>query len=397
MLAAVPARHPFEEHAMSISYRARAAALAAIALVLPFTARSQAIIKVNDSVSVRFGLLSQTWVDYTQTPNVFVDGSYTQDIFLRRMRFLFTGQIGSKLSFIFQTDNPNLGRTGVGFIKSPATGFLLQDGLLEVQPAASNVFIVDAGLELVPLCRNCIANAATLLPLDYSIYSFLQGTQTVSSVGRDLGIMAKGNFDDQKIQYRVGVFSGARLPITPAAPLVQTGSNSLRSAGRLMVNFMDPEPPSYTLPGTYFGRKKVFNIGAGFDAQSVFKAISGDGFLSYPFGANGITLAGTFIRWDGGTFFPTLPKQNTWEAEGGYHFTDAKLTPWFKFEARRFDEGVKTAIFQNDYRYQIGGTYYVSAFNFNVKAAYTRATFDQLALPKLNANSFTMQLQGYYY
>jgi hypothetical protein len=387
-----------EEHAMSITYRARAAVLAAfgIAFAAPLTANAQAIIKVNDSVSVRFGILSQTWVDYSQTPNVFTDGSYTQDIFLRRMRFLFTGQIGSKLSFLFQTDNPNLGRTGVGFVKSPATGFFLQDGYLEYQPA-TNIFILEAGLHLVPNCRNCITNAAQLLPIDYSIYSFLQGPQTVSSVGRDLGITAKGNFLDQKVQYRVGAFSGARLPAVPTTPLVQQGSNSLRSAGRLMVNFMDPEPPTYTLPGTYFGRKKVFNLGAGFDTQSRYKAISGDGFLSYPLGANGTTIAATYIYYNGGTFFPTLPKQNTYEAEGAFHFTAAKLTPWVKLEWRRFDEGVKTTVFQNDRRLQFGGTYYASGHNINVKAAYTRATFDQLLLPKLNANSFTLQLQGFYY
>lgn len=382
---------------MSITTRVRAAAFAAIALASPVIATSQVVLKANDSVSFRFGILSQTWVEYSQIPNVFGDGSYTQDIFLRRMRLLITGQIGSKLSFLFQTDAPNLGRTGTGFVKSPTTGFLLQDGLIEIQPAKTNAFILDAGLELVPLCRNCIANAAQLLPIDYSIYNYLQGPFTVSSAGRDLGVMAKGNFLDQKVQYRVGAFSGARLPVVPTTPLVQPGSNSLRSAGRLMVNFMTPEGTFYTLPGTYFGRTKVFNVGAGFDTQSNYKAFSGDGFFSYPFGANGMTLAATYIYWNGGTFFPTFPKQNTYEVEGGYHFTEAQLTPWIKYEDRRYAESVKTAVFQNDRRYQIGGTYYVSGFNLNIKGAYTRATFDQLALPKLTANGFTLQLQGFYY
>src|SRR5712671_4378946 len=154
MLGCISACHPFEESAMSHSYRVRAAMLAAAVLVVaPFFAKAQAVIKVNDSVSVRFGLLSQTWVDYTQ--NVRQDTSYAQNIFQRRMRFIFSGQIGSKLSFFFQTDNPNLGRSGPGFIKSPTTGFLLRDGYIEVKPATSNIFMVDAGLQLIPLCRNC--------------------------------------------------------------------------------------------------------------------------------------------------------------------------------------------------------------------------------------------------
>jgi hypothetical protein len=382
---------------MSLSYRVRAAVLAAgVLVVAPRSVKAQAIIKVNDSVSVRFGLLSQTWVDYTQ--NVRQDTSYAQNIFQRRMRFIFSGQIGSKLSFFFQTDNPNLGRTGPGFVKAPASGFILQDGFVEIKPTPSNIFMVDAGLQLIPLCRNCLASAASLLPIDYSTFSFLQSAATVSSTGRDLGFMIKGVFADQKIEYRVGVFSGARLPVVPVPPAVQTGSNSVRAAGHLTINFLDAELPSYVLPGTYLGRKKVFNIGGGFDAQSRYKAFAGDAFLSYPFGANGMTLAGTWIRFNGDTFFPTLPKQNTYEVEGGYHFTDKKITPWAKFEARQFDDAVKTAVFQNDHRFQLGGTYYASGLNLNVKVAYTRATFNQIApLPELKQNGFTMQLQAFYY
>jgi len=382
---------------MPLSYRVRAAVLAATVLVVaPFAVKAQATIKVNDSISVRFGLLSQTWIDYSQ--NVRQDTSYAQNIFQRRMRFIFSGQIGSKLSFFFQTDNPNLGRTGPGFVKAPGTGFILQDGYIEIKPTTSNIFMVDAGLQLIPLCRNCIASAASLLPIDYSTYSFLQSGATVSSVGRDVGFMAKGVFADQKVEYRLGVFSGARLPVAPVAPAVQTGSNSVRAAGHLMINFLEAEQPSYVLPGTYLGRRKVFNIGGGFDAQSRYKAYAGDAFLSYPFGANGMTLSGTYIHYNGDTFFPTLPKQNTYEIEGGYHFTEAKITPWAKFEARQYDDAVKTAAFQNDHRFQLGGTYYASGHNLNVKLAYTRGTFNQLApAPTLEQNGITMQLQAFYY
>ena len=43
---------------MSMSIRVRAAALAAIVSVLPLVAHAQAVIKVNDSVSVKIGFLS---------------------------------------------------------------------------------------------------------------------------------------------------------------------------------------------------------------------------------------------------------------------------------------------------------------------------------------------------
>lgn len=43
------------------------------------------MIKVNDSVSVRFGVLLQPWFDESQDP---VSGNYAQNLFLRRARVL---------------------------------------------------------------------------------------------------------------------------------------------------------------------------------------------------------------------------------------------------------------------------------------------------------------------
>lgn len=379
---------------MSITHRVRLAAVAAIVATSPMNAQAQATIKINDSTSVRVGFLGQMWADFSQ--NVRQDSSIAQNLFIRRMRFILSAQIGSKLSFFFQTDDPNLGRTGPGNTKSLASqGFIVQDAYVEVKPW-SGPHYVEAGLLLIPLCRNCITSAASLLPLDYSSYSFLSSGPTGSTNGRDVGFMAKGTFADQKVEYRAGIFSGARLN-NPQTPTVQTASNSLRGSGRLMVNFWEGEAPGYVMPGTYLGRRKVFNVGAGFDLQSRYQALAADAFLSYPIGANGITLATTFIHYDGDTFFPTLPRQNTFEIEGGYHFTDAKITPWAKFETRSINSAFQTAALQDDRRIQLGGTYYWVGNNLNVKAAYTRGTFNVLNGAAINQNGFTLQLQGFYY
>jgi hypothetical protein len=402
--AAVSARHPIEEHAMSTPFRVRAAVLAglvAFTVAMPAAVHAQAVIKANDSVSVRIGFLSQTWADFEQ--NVRQDSSYAQSLFQRRLRLIVSAQVGSKMAFFFQTDNPNLGRTGPNlpggnFTRALGTGFITQDAYVEVKPSTTNSFVVEAGLLLIPLCRNCYASAASLLPLDYSSYSFLQSGPTGSTVGRDIGVEGKGNLLDQKVEYRLGIFSGARLPVPPAGGTVtQTGSNSLRGAGHLMVNFLDTEAPGYVLPGTYLGRKKVFNVGAGFDVQSQYKALAADAFLSYPIGSDGVTLSGTFIHYDGGTFFTALPRQNTFEVEGGYHFTEAKVTPWAKFETRSISDAFVGGANQNDHRIQVGGTYYIMGHNLNLKAAYTRGTFNQAAAAALTQNGFTFQLQGFYY
>jgi hypothetical protein len=388
---------------MSISYRVRAA-LAAFAIVLPSSLHAQAMIKVNDSVNVRIGILSQTWADFTQ--NVRQDSSYAQNIFQRRIRFLVGGQIGSHLSFFYETDNPNLGRTGA---RNLAAGFITQDAYIEVKPGTTNAMLIDAGLQLVPLCRNCLQSAASLLPLDYGAYSFLATGPTTSSVGRDVGFAARGYLVDQRLEYRAGIFSGLRNTIGA----VQTGSNSLRFAGRLQYNFLDPEAPGYTYAGTYFGRRRTFALGAGIDGQSQYKAIAGDLFLDYPLGPGGLTVQSDFIHYDGSTtgLFSVvgtpayIGKQNTFEVEAGYYIPDVKVTPWVKWEARDFASSNQGPLFPanlDESRFQVGGTWYIMAHNLNLKLAYQRINSDRLPVagvtpPAFNANSFTLQLQGFYY
>jgi hypothetical protein len=361
-------------------------------LLIPSGARAQVVLKANDSVSVRFGFLSQTWADFTQ--NVRQDSSYAQSIFERRLRFIMGVQVGSHLSFFFQTDNPNLGRSGPGFTKTLGAGFITQDAYVEVKPGASNALLLDAGLQYVPFCRNCMESAATILPMDLGAYSYLQNAGTASSGGRDVGFVGRGYLFGDRLEYRAGVFSGARLS---TAPGVQTATNSLRGAGRLQLQLLDPEAPAYSYPGNYFGRKKVLSVGAALDAQSSYRAIVIDGLLSLPVGGDGITAQANFIHYDGRELIPALPKQDTFEAEAGYHFNGAKLTPWAKFEMRSYDEAVQSALFQGERRVQVGGTWYVSGSNLNLKAGYGVATLDRLGQPALTQNGVTFQLQAYYY
>ena len=378
---------------MSTSIRMRAAVLAAFVCLTPCAASPQATIKVNDSVSVRVGFLSQTWADFNE--NSRQDSSFAQSIFQRRMRLLVGAQVGSHLNFFFETDNPNLGRTTAGVAKALGTGFITQDAYVEYKPVAtSNAFLLVAGLQLIPLCRNCLGSAVTLLPIDYGSYSFQQSGVTGSSVGRDVGFQAKGYLANNRIEYRAGLFSGARL--ANAAGVV-TSSNSLRGAGRLQVQLLEPEAPTYSYAGTYFGRRKIFAVGAGIDGQSDYKAWAADAFLSYPFGNNGMTAQANYIHYDGDTFFPALVKQSTFEIEGGYHFTDWKISPFAKFELRDVSDNTVAAN-QDDHRFQLGAAYYVMGHNLNLKAAYTRGTLGRLApLEALTQNGFTFQLQGFYY
>jgi hypothetical protein len=370
----------------------RAAALAALVLLLPAAASAQAVLKVNDSISVRFGFLSQTWADFSQ--NVRQDSSYAQNIFQRRLRFIVGAQVGSHLSFFFQTDNPNLGRSGPGFTKSLGSGFITQDAYAEVKPGSSNALLLDAGLQYVPFCRNCMESAATILPVDLGSYSYLQNGGTASSGGRDVGFVGRGFLFGDRLEYRAGIFSGSRLSTTAG---VQTATNALRGAGRLQLQLLDPEAPAYSYSGTYLGRKKVLSVGAALDAQSSYRGIAVDGFLSLPVGTDGVTAQANYIHYDGHELIPLLPKQNTFEAEAGYHLNGATLTPWVKYESRSYDDAVRSVLFQDERRFQVGGTWYVAGPTLNLKAGYGVAKLDRLGQSALTQNGFTVQLQAYYY
>src|SRR5207302_6167796 len=173
--------------------------------------------------------------------------------------------------------------------KNLGGGFITQDAFMEWKPR-NDAFMLDAGLMFVPLCRNCLESAATLISLDYGSFAFTESAATQSSVGRDTGFQAKGYLADGHFEYRAGVFQGVR----------QAGArNALRSAARLQYNAWETET-GYLYPGLYLGNKKVLSFGAGVDHQQEYDGYSADVFVSAPT-ANKDALNGelTLLQFDG--------------------------------------------------------------------------------------------------
>jgi hypothetical protein len=370
------------ERVTRFTRRAGICALIAVALTITAgIAHAQASIKVGDEVSIRFGTLLQGWGDWTQDP---ATEGYAQNLYLRRVRLLVGGQVARNVTFFIETDNPNFGRAP----KSLGTGFIVQDALAEVK--FSDPLTISAGLMFVPFCRNCIQSAATLLSLDYSSFSFLATPATQSSVGRDIGFQAKGYFNGNRIEYRVGAFQGFRAP---AAPGTLGGRNPLRTVGRLQVNLFDAETPGIFYTGTYLGTKRVLAIGGGFDMQATpgdnYKAWVIDAFLDQSLTDSvSVTAQLDYFTYDGGQTFATLPKQTAIFAEAGLYFKPMRLMPFVKFETQNFD-GPAT----DNSRYQVGVTKYISGHNANLKVAYSRLDPDVGNA----SNQFTTQLQLFYY
>ena len=160
--------------------------------LLPAVANAQAIIKVNDNVNFKLGILLQGWADWQGLSDAAGNtAGFQQNLFLRRARFLVGGQVAKDVTFFFMTDNPNLGKaTAPATAKAPGTGFIVQDAYMEW--AIANEFRLQGGLILIPLCRNCNSSARNLVTMDYGTWSFQESGPTQSSVGRDTGFQVKG-------------------------------------------------------------------------------------------------------------------------------------------------------------------------------------------------------------
>lgn len=361
------------------------AVLAAFALLVAAPARAQAIVKVNDDVFFRLGIQLQMWGDWQQDTTA--AAGFQQNLFLRRARFLLAGQVAKDVSFFYQTDDPNLGKStqtvagGAGG-KSLGTGFIVQDAMLEWKIA--NEFRLNAGLFLVPLCRNCLNSTGSFTTLDISPLATLENAVTQSSGTRDTGFGAKGYLAGDHLEYRAYVFSGARDPGV---------KNSFRYSGRIQYDVFDTEV-GYVYAGLNFGKKKILAFGAGSDNQGNYHAYSGDMFFDFPvMGSNAITGQAAWIHYDGEDRFAALPRQNCYLGELGFYLGAAKVEPFFQYQKQDYSDAVndgKTAT-----RYQAGLSYFVYGNNLKFTGAATRL-FPKESSAKATSE-FTVQLQILYF
>src|SRR5438445_3086136 len=68
----------------------------AAALLASAPANAQILLKVNDNVFIRFGIQMQDWADLQQDATT---KGYAENLFIRRARFLVTGQVAPNVTF----------------------------------------------------------------------------------------------------------------------------------------------------------------------------------------------------------------------------------------------------------------------------------------------------------
>jgi hypothetical protein len=337
------------------------------------TAHAQLEIYAGDDVNFKLGILGQFQADTLDDPAF---DKNANNLFIRRLRLMFGGQVAKNVTFFVETDTPNLGKV-LATGKNIASTTIIQDAYAEIK--VHEAFAIDAGLMFVPFSRNSLQSAATLLPIDYGTYTFSQSAPTQSSTGRDTGFQAKGYFLADHLEYRIGAFQGVRNA---------RSDNAFRYVGRVQYNVFDTET-GFFYTGTYLGKKRILAVGGAFDAQQNYHAYDADAFVDMPAGPGAVTGQFDYNHFDGDVTFASLPKQHDYLVEVGYLISALKLTPVLQFS----DRNIVDTTTGDEKHWSVGANYWWAGHNTNVKGAYSRISPNGSP----SQNEFTIQLQLFYF
>ena len=281
-----------------------------------------------------------------------------------RGRVLVGGKLSEKGSFFIETDLPvPVGSTDGAGTKNLFIAPILLD--CQYEHNFSNAFMVIAGLQLVSHNRNGLQGAAGLMANDFTFYQYpfnlFPSSPIPGNFGRDLGINTRGFLLEDKLEYRLGVFTGRRFD--DGAPL--------RVVGRLVYNFLDPEKDFY-YAGTKLGSGKTIALGenGGLTLNSAFTVVGGgDPADTYSFGAE-------------------IPNTSITYAELGYYFKSAKIQPWIRWEGKHVnatdDQAAAGTVAGNDVEdfddlnsgtiFGGGINYWFNDYGTNLRLSYTTST-----------------------
>ncbi len=220
--------------------------------------------------------LAQIWLRYNDNnPGTTVFGtpqSQTFDVGLRRVRYQVLAQVTKKVFFY-----THFGINSFNSISARKTPLFFHDVTAEYN-IYKNYFTLGAGLHgWNGTGRYSSSAAGNILCVDFPIIEETTNDITDQFV-RKLGVYAKGKMGG--FDYRLSVSNP--LPIqtalTPVATLPSTGNNvsffstrapELQYSGYFMWQFLDKENNQVPyMTGSYLGKKRMFNIGAGFNFQN---------------------------------------------------------------------------------------------------------------------------------
>lgn len=278
--------------------------------------------KLNASGShyIKASVVAQTWMRYSEmNPGTMIydtpADAYT-DIGIRRLRFSAWTQLTDRLFFYTQ-----FGQNNFNFLSKRYTGAFFHDAITEFKVAPQ--LSIGGGLTgWSGMSRFASPSVGSILGVDAPLYQ--QATNGITDQFlRKLSVYAKGQIG--RLDYRLAVSSPMSAQnSTTAIPAISKDASYSLAAPKLQTQvyvywqFFDKE--NNTLPytvGTYLGKKKILNVGAGFihqkdamwylnasnDTTSTDMLLFGaDVFLDMPVGTKGsaVTANVAFNNYDFG-------------------------------------------------------------------------------------------------
>ncbi len=355
------------------------AIVAGVFLASPAAAQWQVSSKDGQS-SIKIGFLAQAQTEALETAD---QEEVSKNLFMRRFRILFSGNLGPKWTFFFETDSPNIGKvnpnaTGTATAKDTGDMFI-QDAFVTYNH--SDAFKVDVGMIMLPHSRNGTQSAATLLTVDYGPFTFLDAGPSGERVGRDYGVQVRGYPAKQHFEYRLAVAQGVRG---------DRATNPLRISGRAVYYPFGGET-GFFYGGTFQGTKKQVGLGAGFDVQDDHRIYSADVFAEFPVEnrKEGVTFQANWMHYDGGTFLKSLAEQDAYLVEVGYHLLKNRFSPFVQHQARRYADDTSP----NQTQTLFGAAWWMAGHQRNLKLAAGWQHIDGLP----NRAMAVLQLQIFYF
>lgn len=236
-------------------------------------------LNLNDDGShyLKWTFMNQAWFRFNDSnPGTTVlkeSAKQTFDIGLRRTRIQFYGQISDHVFFYTQ-----FGQNNFNFLSQNAGNRKLQaffhDVLSEYKIWKGHDWLkLGGGLTIANgLSRFSQPSVGTIMTLDVPVFAQATVDQT-DEFSRKLSVYARGQVG--KFDYRVvlsdpfPITTNGQTPptISNNATFAQTGHHK-QYQGFFMYNFLDKEGHATPyMTGTYLGKKKVFNLEAGFITQ----------------------------------------------------------------------------------------------------------------------------------
>jgi len=346
--------------------------LAFVVCLVCFMANARAAeITISDDAFLNINGFVQGWLDMP-IDHEGKEPTIITDFYLRRVRFLFSGQIAPDVKFFIGTLNGDMGKDG-----NMSARTLIADAWVEY--IINDYLKVNAGLLKLPFSRHMQQSGGKLHGLDFHD-SFLKRSG-VAIGHRDMGVMVRGLLLDKQVDVRLAVVDGTEYgkevipgdpdaaPPVPDTTVVTNKDDMPRFVGRIGYNVFDPEP-GYFWAGTYLGKKKVLSFGASFDLQpgvggdegdEFYYAFAFDAFADIPMEENGIigTLNAYYFGPGG-----IIPEGYGLWGDLGYRIK--KIEPLIAFEWYEPDEGD-----QGKRQAILGGlNWWMHGHNVNVKLQF---------------------------